>query len=88
MAGLTVYEPDEEDGDVDSLPWAVTFEARVGEEWASFLCGPYDRAEAIELAESVLAQDSSVSAVVEPLMPVESAQDVLDAVAEMRADEE
>ncbi|MEV8439282.1 hypothetical protein AB0425_18050 [Actinosynnema sp. NPDC051121] len=87
MAGVIVYEPDD-DADVEGLPWAVTFEASAGEEWASFVCGPYDRDDAVRLAEEVLAASRGVTAVVEPLLPVSEAADVLATIAELRDEEE
>ncbi len=86
MAGVIVYEPDDE-ADVEGLPWAVTFEASAGEEWASFVCGPYDRDDAVKLAEEVLAASRGVTAVVEPLLPVTEAADVLATIAELRDEE-
>jgi hypothetical protein len=87
MAGVIVYEPDD-DTDVEGLPWAITFEASAGEEWASFVCGPYDRDDAVKLAEEVLAASRGVTAVVEPLLPVSEAADVLATIAELRDEEE
>ncbi|WP_447006236.1 hypothetical protein ACRAKI_07040 [Saccharothrix isguenensis] len=87
MAGVIVYEPDDET-DVEGLPWAVTFEASAGEEWASFVCGPYERDDAVKLAEEVLAASRGVTAVVEPLLPVIEAADVLATIAELRDEEE
>jgi hypothetical protein len=87
MAGVIVYEPDDET-DVEGLPWAITFEASAGEEWASFVCGPYDRDDAVKLAEEVLAASRGVTAVVEPLLPVAEAADVLATIAELRDEEE
>jgi hypothetical protein len=87
MAGVIVYEPDDET-DVEGLPWAVTFEASAGEEWASFVCGPYDRDDAVKLAEEVLAASRGVTAVVEPLLPVTEAADVLATIAELRDEED
>jgi hypothetical protein len=87
MAGVIVYEPDD-DTDVEGLPWAVTFEASAGEEWASFVCGPYERDDAVTLAEEVLAASRGVTAVVEPLLPVTEAADVLATIAELRDEDE
>ena len=83
VAGVIVYEPDDE-SDVEGLPWAVTFEASAGDEWASFVCGPYERDEAVRLAEDVVAAGQGVTAVVEPLLPVTEAADVLATIAELR----
>ncbi|GAA1333357.1 hypothetical protein [Saccharothrix algeriensis] len=83
MGGVVVYEPDDE-SEVEGLPWAVTFEASAGEEWASFVCGPYERDEAVALAESVVGEGRGVTAVVEPLLPVRDAPDVLAMLDELR----
>ncbi|GAA2389397.1 hypothetical protein GCM10010170_100990 [Dactylosporangium salmoneum] len=52
-----------------TLPWIIT----VGplndeEEWEPVVCGPYERAHALALAEAVVA-DEELMAVVEPLQP-------------------
>ncbi|QFZ17302.1 hypothetical protein [Saccharothrix syringae] len=83
MAGVIVYEPDDE-SEVEGLPWAVTFEASAGEDWAPFVCGPYERDEAVRLAEEVLAGGRGVTAVVEPLLPLREAADVLATIEELR----
>ncbi|MBW4721774.1 hypothetical protein [Saccharothrix obliqua] len=86
MAGVVVYEPDDE-ADVAGLPWAVTFEASAGEEWDSFVCGPYQRDEAVALAESVVAEGRGVTAVVEPLLPAAGVLDVLATIDELRVED-
>ncbi|CCH28826.1 hypothetical protein ABZ816_27890 [Actinosynnema sp. NPDC047251] len=87
MAGVIVYEPDD-DAEVEGLPWAITFEASAGEDWDSFVCGPYERDEAVALAESVIVEGRGVTAVVEPLLPVRSAMDVLSTIDELREEVE
>ncbi|GGP42247.1 hypothetical protein [Saccharothrix coeruleofusca] len=87
MGGVVVYEPDDET-EVEGLPWAVTFEASSGEEWASFVCGPYEREDAVGLAEAVVSQRTGVSAIVEPLLPVEDVADVLATIDELREEED
>ncbi|MEU5690533.1 hypothetical protein [Actinosynnema sp. NPDC020468] len=87
MAGVIVYEPDDE-SDVEGLPWAVTFEASAGDEWASFVCGPYERDEAVALAEGVLAENRGVTAVVEPLVPAEQPKDVLEIIEDLQSYED
>ena len=52
-----------------SMPWIITFgPARDDEEWDAVVCGPYERAHALALAEEIVA-DEDVMAVVEPLTP-------------------
>nr|WP_205861038.1 hypothetical protein [Planosporangium flavigriseum] len=51
------------------LPWIITFgPLNDDEEWEPVVCGPYERAHAMALAESVVA-DEELMAVVEPLQP-------------------
>jgi hypothetical protein len=52
-----------------TLPWIITFgPLDDDEEWEPVVCGPYERAHALALAESVVA-DEELMAVVEPLQP-------------------
>jgi hypothetical protein len=52
-----------------TLPWIITFgPMNDEEEWEPVVCGPYERAHALALAESVVA-DEDLMAVVEPLQP-------------------
>ncbi|ATE52935.1 MULTISPECIES: hypothetical protein [Actinosynnema] len=88
MGGVVVYEPEDAD-EVEGLPWAVTFEASGGEDWGSFVCGPYLRDDAVALAESVVSQRrGKVLAVVEPLLPVEDVADVLATIDELQEEYE
>jgi hypothetical protein len=52
-----------------TLPWIITFGPMDDtEEWEPVVCGPYERAHALALAESVVA-DQDLMAVVEPVQP-------------------
>ena len=52
-----------------TLPWIITFGPMDdNEEWEPVVCGPYERSHALALAETVVA-DEDLMAVVEPLQP-------------------
>jgi hypothetical protein len=87
MGGVIIYEPDD-DSPVMEFPWAVSFEPSGGEEWDSFVCGPYERDHAIALAEAVALEEDGVLAVVEPMLPALSADDVLATIDDLRTAEE
>ncbi|WP_199442292.1 hypothetical protein [Umezawaea beigongshangensis] len=87
MGGVIIYEPDA-DSPVMGFPWVVNFEPSGGEEWESFVCGPYERDHAIALAEAVALEEEGMLAVVEPLMPVLSAEEVLATIEELREAED
>ncbi|WP_186763414.1 hypothetical protein [Lentzea tibetensis] len=80
---MIIYEPDEE-SEVNEFPWVVTFEPSGGEEWDSFVCGPYERDHAIALAEAVALDEGGVLAVVVPMLPAFSAVDVVATIEELR----
>ena len=66
-AVVTVELP--EDAPEHSQPWIITFGPIEDEEnWEPVVCGPYERAHALSLAETVVA-DEDLLAVVEPLNP-------------------
>jgi hypothetical protein len=66
------------------LPWIITFGPLSEEEdWEPVVCGPYERPHALALAESVLA-DEDLMAVVEPVLPHLSAEQILGDVAAAR----
>jgi hypothetical protein len=59
-----------------SLPWIITFgPLSDDEEWEPVVCGPYERPHALALAESVVA-DEELMAVVEPVQPFVSAEQI------------
>jgi len=65
---VTLDLPD--DSPMLGLPWIITFGPLSEEEaWDAVVCGPYERAHALALAEAVLADEDEVTAVVEPLLP-------------------
>lgn len=73
-----------------SLPWIITFGPLSEEdEWEPVVCGPYERPHALALAESVVA-DEELMAVVEPLLPHASVEDIRGEIvaAKMAAEEE
>ena len=85
MGGVIIYEP-EEDSDVNEFPWTVTFEPSGGDDWDSFICGPYERDHAVALAEAVALDDAEggVLAIVKPMLPALSAEDVSATIEELR----
>ncbi|MFI6760274.1 hypothetical protein ACIBF5_14165 [Micromonospora sp. NPDC050417] len=69
---------------IHDLPWIITF-GPLGddEEWEPVVCGPYERPQALALAESVVA-DEDLMAVVEPLLPRLSADEIRGEIAASR----
>jgi hypothetical protein len=53
---------------VAELPWVITIGALGEDDWEPVVCGPYERAHALALAQAVVA-DEDLMAVVEPLLP-------------------
>jgi hypothetical protein len=86
---VTLDLPD--DSPMLGLPWIITFGPLSDEEaWDAVVCGPYERGHALALAEAVLADEDDVTAVVEPLLPhatVDEIHSEIDAAKSM-ADEE
>lgn len=76
---VTLDLPD--DSPMLDLPWIITF-GPLGDadEWEPVVCGPYERPHALALAESVVA-DEQLMAVVEPLLPAVSADEIRDEIA-------
>lgn len=73
-----------EDSPARELPWIVTF-GPLGEdeEWEPVVCGPYERPHALALAESVVA-DEDLMAVVEPLLPHVTIEEIQGEIAAAR----
>lgn len=73
-----------EDSPAHDLPWIVTF-GPLGddEEWEPVVCGPYERPHALALAESVVA-DEDLMAVVEPLLPHVTVEEIQGEIAAAR----
>ena len=69
------------DSPVLDLPWIITF-GPLGddEEWEPVVCGPYERPHAMSIAESVVA-DEELMAVVEPLLPHVSPEEIRGEIA-------
>lgn len=79
---VTLDLPD--DSPALSLPWIITFgPADDEEEWEPVVCGPYERAHALALAEAVLA-DEDLMAVVEPLQPALTVDQIRGEIAASR----
>lgn len=79
-----------EDSPVLSMPWIITFGPLSDEEeWEPVVCGPYERPHALALAESVVV-DEELMAVVEPLLPHVSVEEIRGeiAAAQRAAEEE
>lgn len=83
MGALVTLELPEESPLLD-LPWIITF-GPLGqdEDWEPVVCGPYERAHALRLAEAVVA-DEELMGVVEPLLPAVSADEVRGEIAAAR----
>lgn len=72
------------DSPVLSLPWIITFGPLSDEEdWEPVVCGPYERAHALSLAETVVA-DEELMAVVEPVLPHTSVDQIRTEIASSR----
>ena len=65
---------------VADLPWVITIGSLGDEEdWEPVVCGPYERAHALALAQAVVA-DEDLMAVVEPLLPRVDAEAIREEV--------
>jgi hypothetical protein len=72
------------DSPILAMPWIITFGPLTDEEdWEPVVCGPYERAHALALAEEVVA-DEELMAVVEPLMPFTAPEDIRSEIAVAR----
>jgi hypothetical protein len=73
------------DSPVADLPWVITIGSLGDEEdWEPVVCGPYERAHALALAQAVVA-DEDLLAVVEPLLPRPDADAIRDEIELARA---
>ena len=71
---VTLDLPD--DSPVLALPWIITFgPLDDADDWEPVVCGPYERAHALSLAETVVA-DEELMAVVEPVLPHASVEQI------------
>jgi hypothetical protein len=76
------------DSPVADMPWVITIGALDDEEdWEPVVCGPYERAHALALAQAVVA-DEQLMAVVEPLLPLADAEAIRDEIELARAADE
>jgi hypothetical protein len=58
------------------LPWIITFgPLDEDEDWEPVVCGPYERPHAIAIAQHLIA-DADLMAVVEPLLPATSLEQI------------
>jgi hypothetical protein len=79
---VTLHLP--EDSPVLNLPWIITFGPLAeDEDWEPVVSGPYERAHALALAGAVVADDD-LMAVVEPLLPHVSAEEIQGEIAAAR----
>lgn len=80
---MTLDLPD--DSPMLDLPWIITF-GPLGDadEWEPVVCGPYERAPALALAEVMVAEEA-LMAVVEPLLPAVSAEQIRDEITAAQA---
>lgn len=66
------------------LPWIITFgPLSEDEDWEPIVCGPYEQAHALALAEEIVA-DEELMAVVEPLAPHVSVDAIRDEIERAR----
>jgi hypothetical protein len=73
------------DSPVAELPWVITIGSLGDEEdWEPVVCGPYERAHALALAQAVVA-DEDLLAVVEPLLPRADAEAIREEIELARA---
>ena len=76
------------DSPVAGLPWVITIGALGApdgeEDWEPVVCGPYERAHALALAQAVVA-DEELMAVVEPLLPLLGPEAIRDEISLARA---
>ncbi|MEH0841749.1 hypothetical protein V6U81_05050 [Micromonospora sp. CPCC 205711] len=76
---VTLDLPD--DSPMLGLPWIITFGPLADPaEWEPVVCGPYERPHALALAEAVVAEEQ-LMAVVEPLLPALSADEIRGEIA-------
>ena len=80
---VTLDLPD--DSPVLALPWIITFGPLDDtDDWEPVVCGPYERAHALSIAETVVA-DEELMAVVEPLQPHTSVDEIRSEIATARS---
>lgn len=83
---ITLDLPD--DSPLLTLPWIISFgPLNEDEDWQPVVCGPYERGHAISLAQSVI-EDEQLMAVVEPLQPYASVEEIRSEIESARAEAE
>ena len=71
-----------------ALPWIITFGPDGDEDsWEPVVCGPYERAHAMSIAETVVA-DEPLLAVVEPVQPFATVDEIRREIEQAIADAE
>lgn len=79
---VTLDLPD--DSPVLDMAWIITFGPQDDDDdWEAVVCGPYEHEAAMALAEAVV-MDEDIMAVVEPLLPHVSAEDIHGEIAAAR----
>jgi hypothetical protein len=74
-----------EDSPVLAQPWIVTFGPLEDDDaWEPVVCGPYERAHALSLAETVVA-DEELMAVVEPVNPYSTVDQIRTEIDQAKA---
>jgi hypothetical protein len=72
------------DSPVHDMPWIIRFgPLEDDEEWEPVVCGPYERPHALALAEAIVA-DEELMAIVEPLQPHVSVDQIRGDIAAAR----
>jgi hypothetical protein len=90
-AVISLELEDDEDSSFAELPWLVTFEPDDDEgsqQWDAFSCGPYLRSHALAIAEAVAFEQDGVIAVVSPVLPALTPDDVTAMIDQRRAEAE
>lgn len=70
-----------DDAPQHDLPWIITFgPLDEDEDWDPVVCGPYERDHALAIAQSLI-EDADLIAVVEPLLPATSLDEIRAEIA-------
>src|SRR5690606_2070175 len=64
---------------MQAMPWIIRFGRLDDDSWEPVVCGPYEWAHALSLAETVVA-DEELMAVVEPVYPHASVDEIRSAI--------
>jgi hypothetical protein len=75
-----------DDAPQHNLPWIITFgPLDDDEDWEPVVCGPYERPHALAIAHN-MTEDSDLMAVVEPLLPAVSVDEIRAQIAKAQQD--